>query len=153
LTGDELHEFLETKGYNVLQDETMMREGCCMNEEELLSCDNCSIKIVENEVYYYVNIEEELLEEVADIISKDIGGCEFCEGVERGVFVHSFNNDPFDKSSRIDFDVVREMTVSDYLYDQGVPENFHELFARLIVCPCGYGRQSMHPKHNPTGGQ
>lgn len=150
--GRVLYEFLKSKGYNVLQNGTMMQENCCTDAEEQLTCDNCSIDILENDIYYVVNIEDELLAEVADIISEDIGGCEHCEGNERGYFVHKFNNDPFDRSSRIDFDDVREMNVSEYLYDQGVPEEFHELFARFIVCPCGYGRHPMHPKHNPNGG-
>lgn len=148
--GSVLFDYLESKGLDV--NKTMFQENCCEDLDEGLVCDNCSVEIVVDDVFFTVEIGDEILEDVADSISEDIGGCEHCEGNNRGYYVHSYNNDPFDKSSRIEFDDVRETDVSEYLYNQGVPEEFYELFARLIVCPCGYGREPRHQRHNPDGG-
>ncbi|WJH37088.1 hypothetical protein N6H14_16285 [Paenibacillus sp. CC-CFT747] len=121
--------------------------------EESIHCKVCQRTVVEGQEYFIVSVPEDKLEELADLISADIGGCEHCEGNERAHFVHIFNDDPHDTSSRMSLDdALSGMSVSEYLYDKGVPEEHIERFAWLIKCGCGYGRENEHSSHNPDGG-
>lgn len=116
--------------------------------EDPISCDVCNSEINEGSSYYLVY--ESNLIQVADIISKDIEGCEHCEGNERYGMVAAFNNDPFDPTSRMESP--SGIRAYEFLYDQGVPEELISRFIPLIRCSCGYGGESMDPKNNPEGG-
>ncbi|NGZ77174.1 RES domain-containing protein [Saccharibacillus sp. VR-M41] len=146
--GEAILDYLKSHNVNKEQIDS---EELTHQESEDLRCENCSRSIVKYDVYYFVNIENDLLETATEALSEEIGGCENCEGNERAHMVHSFNNDPFDQESRIDFDDVRGISVSEYLYDQRVPEEFHELFIQFMKCPCGYG-DGADPNDNPDGG-
>lgn len=44
------------------------------------------------------------------------------------------------------------ISVGEYLYHQGVPEELNELMCEHIQCPCGHGRYTADP-NNPNSGQ
>ncbi|MBD7970346.1 RES family NAD+ phosphorylase [Paenibacillus gallinarum] len=137
--------FLEVNGHVDIEDYCTSLE----NNEDSLNCEICKSSSSE---YVYSNIGSIIID-VADELSKDISGCEFCEGFDRANFVHAFNKDT-DLTSRMDLDDCNGSTVSEYLqeHEQEVPFELVNFFAKLIICPCGYGRESNHRKNNPTGG-
>jgi hypothetical protein len=144
----DLEMFYSAKGHSLKEEANVMEE--CNRNDDFLECEFCHSEIEGEEYYYLTTILNDGLEKMGNILSVDIGGCENCEGNERASFVHAYNDDPFDPESRIEIE--GGVDVSEYLFTQGVPEQFNELFTRFIVCPCGYGRELTHPKHNPVGG-
>lgn len=147
---DHLHELFEAKGFNleaVASVEYKEHEA----DEQTLQCDNCNAEIEIGEDYHIITMAQSTLEDVADILSEDIAGCFQCEGDELARFAHSFNKDPYDSESRIELSLGTE--VSEYLSSRDVPDEFIDLFSKLIVCQkCGYGGEPRHHSDNPDGG-
>lgn len=117
--------------------------------DDYKECDNCGSELLHGitKALFYENLES-----MADLLSKDMGGCQYCEGYERMALIHAFNNDPFDPTSRMDESIAYGTSVSDYLEERGVSYKLVSMFSKLIVCACGYGREEPHHRHNPNGG-
>ncbi|MDC0764919.1 RES family NAD+ phosphorylase [Brevibacillus sp. AG] len=115
-----------------------------------LKCVNCAASINEGEDYHIISVLDSTLESVADAFSDDIEGCFVCEGEDRAHYAHVYNDDPFSEDH---FELPSATEVWEYLSNQGVPEDFLNLFSKLVVCQrCHYGRHDAHPNHNPDGG-
>lgn len=113
-------------------------------------CDICNSEVSQDGQAFLVS--QDILVYMANILSEDIAGCQYCEGGRRWSIVNAYNNDPFDKSSRMDESVTEGTSVSEYLQENGVPYELVQLFSELVVCRCGYGREEAHHRHNPDGG-
>ncbi|MCL6663513.1 RES family NAD+ phosphorylase [Paenibacillus amylolyticus] len=143
-------DFFSNYDYDFSNDnETVML--CRPEPNEKIQCECCNNDIAVTS-HYIITVPEHVKYEVADVLSEGIGGCEHCEGNDRASFVHSFNNDPWDRDSRIDFNTVRGDNAVLYVGEQKVPDELIHLFVELIICKCGYGREPKHPRHNPEGG-
>lgn len=140
--------FFENHGYKLVE---MLPE--CFEKEhdavETICCSCCNEEIKEGEDYYLFTVEDEIIDDIADRGGQYIGGCEHCEGEERWNLVNAYNNDPHDKSSRMD--APGGISVSEYLYDREVPEELFPLLCSHIQCRCSYGRESGH-SDDPYGG-
>ncbi|WP_138752790.1 RES domain-containing protein [Paenibacillus sinopodophylli] len=124
--------------------------GMDMVHDDSVDCDICNSEILQEAESYLV--PEHVLENMGDTLSEDIGGCQHCEGDRRSAMVNAYNNDPFDRTSRMDESITTGTSVSYHLQENGVPFELVDLFAKLIVCRCGYGRDRYSHKHNPDGG-
>ncbi|MNW40227.1 hypothetical protein D3C74_173350 [compost metagenome] len=143
-------DFFHKHSYTFSEDTAVVMMCCPVPNEEII-CECCYKKIATTN-HYMITIPEEVQHAIADALSEDIGGCEHCEGNERASYVNAFNNDPWSKESRIDLESVSGDSATHYVGEQDVPDELNLLFVKLIVCQCGYGREPMHPKHNPNGG-
>nr|WP_275900761.1 RES family NAD+ phosphorylase [Paenibacillus periandrae] len=117
--------------------------------KEKLSCTCCNEDIIEEDSYFILTIEDDILNDIADQVGADIGGCTYCEGEERGHFVHAFNNDPHDPSSRME--QPEGITLSEYFFDKDVPEELYQLLCTHIQCPCGHGRDAYNNDNSNRG--
>ncbi|WP_229263656.1 hypothetical protein [Cohnella cholangitidis] len=109
---------------------------------ETLCCACCDEEIQLGDDYYIFTVDDEIIDDIADRIGEDIGGCEHCEGGERWNLVNAYNNDPYDQSSRMD--PPEGISISDYLYHHDVPEELFPLLCTHIQCRCSYGREAGH---------
>ncbi|CCC86287.1 hypothetical protein PPM_p0137 (plasmid) [Paenibacillus polymyxa M1] len=136
--GDLVIKFAKTHGQNIMESQ----ENCqrkTNDQVESLSCNCCENEIEAKDTYYELTVDDNVLDSIADRIGKDIGGCTWCEGEERGYLVHLFNNDPYDKDSRMD--PPEGISVNDYLSAKDVPEELYQLMCKHLQCPCGHGRE------------
>ncbi|ADO59809.1 hypothetical protein [Paenibacillus polymyxa] len=133
--------FFEKYGYKLVE----MLPECVKKEHdgiEGLCCACCDEEIQVMDNYYIFTVGDEIIDEIADRVGEDMGGCEHCEGEKRWNLVNAYNNDPYDKSSRMDSP--EGMSISAYLYDQDVPEELFQILCTHIQCKCSYGRESGH---------
>jgi hypothetical protein len=105
-----------------------------------VACDCCNSDIEEDDNYFILTVDDDILIDIADHVGRDISGCANCEGDERSQFVRLYNSDTFDTSSRMEHP--EGISVSEYFYDKGVPEELNDIMCKYIQCPCGHG----HPR-------
>ncbi|MNW54802.1 hypothetical protein D3C74_324210 [compost metagenome] len=60
------------------------------DQVESLSCMCCENEIEAKDTYYELTVDDNVLDSIADRIGRNIGGCTWCEGEERGHLVHLF---------------------------------------------------------------
>lgn len=137
--GELVIDFAKKHGHDLISDQEDCNE-IKHTDIDSLACDCCKCEIKQKDNYFMLTMEEDVLINIADQIGKDIAGCTNCEGDERSHLVHLYNSDPFDTSSRMD--QPEGISVGEYLYDQGVPDELHDLMCNYIQCPCGHGRDS-----------
>ncbi|WP_186785979.1 RES family NAD+ phosphorylase [Paenibacillus agilis] len=141
---EDLSKVFDKHGHNLSEDAGY--EVLCAPLEEWPNCEVCRQKINSEDEYYIVSVDDAVLENVVDKISKEIGGCEYCEGQERGYLAYKFNQDLDSEETPID---ASGESLSSYLGDRDVPDNFIALFAGFVNCPrCGNGRDA-DPYDNP----
>ncbi|WP_218781275.1 hypothetical protein [Bacillus sp. EB106-08-02-XG196] len=90
------------------------------------------------------------MSEVGELISSEIKGCFNYEGQEMDHYIYAFNKGE-DADEQISKNV--GMSVEEFLYDNGIPEELHQEMTKLLQCQkWRYGKEEAHPKHNPDGG-
>jgi len=108
-----------------------------------LSCDCCKVKISIDQSYGIITINDDVIETIISNLGEDVGGCEYCEGNERGYLVNAYNNDPFDTSSRMEHPE-GNMSVGEYLSWKGVPDELTKMMSSYFSCPsCGRGGKTI----------
>ncbi|GAA0853909.1 RES domain-containing protein [Paenibacillus glucanolyticus] len=146
--GEIVIDFTKKYGYHLLESQDDCHEQT-HDGIESLDCEGCDRDIEEEEVYFILSVDDTTLNDIADKVGENISGCSYCEGEERAYFVHAFNDDPFDPSSRME--EPEGMSVESYLFDQDVPEELHSLMTKHLECKCGRGRDGYRPD-DITGG-
>ncbi|WP_336077174.1 hypothetical protein [Paenibacillus sp. 203] len=141
----DLAEIFDKNRHNLVEDAGYEVQIAELGDSNI--CEVCSQKINSHEDYYIVTVDDADLMKVVDEISKLIGGCEHCEGSERGHLAHNYNKDLGPDEAEMD---VSGESLSSYLSDQGVSDNYIALFAGYVNCPrCGSGRDA-DPRDDPN---
>ncbi|MRX71950.1 RES domain-containing protein [Bacillus lacus] len=117
-------------------------------------CLICNHEIDSEESYYFSDtIDEEIfhaIEELGDSLSQNIDACFNCEGNEIDYFLYKWNKEADKDEYR---EKVLGTSVEELLYNHEIPEALHETVTQYLQCKkCRYGKEAMHPKHNPDGG-
>lgn len=97
---------------------------------EVIQCEFCQKKI---ENYTILSVLDEGLEQLGDVLSNEIKGCERCEGQERT---------EFEWIAEIESDGrLHDKNLKNYLCDNNIHEKFHFIFLGLVNCErCGSGK-------------
>lgn len=101
------------------------------SSDEIISCEFCQQKI--QDYYTILSIQDEVLEKLGDVLSEGIAGCEYCEGEERSEWEYSIHT-----NNARDWDD----DLNNYFDYSEVPESFFSIFAPLVKCVCGSGKDA-----------
>ncbi|WP_427180860.1 RES family NAD+ phosphorylase [Paenibacillus sp. TC-CSREp1] len=152
--GDEIFEFFELRSYPIEPYQKYVQdyifEPAELEDDEAPDCEVCNSEIEPEEAYHSITVPIRMLYSLADELSKNIGGCEFCHGNELRYMEASYNSDKFE-SSPIDLGG-SSYDAAGYLEWCEVPDSLIGTFLDLMKCPsCHYGRDP-ETGNNPSGG-
>lgn len=133
--GDSVIEFGFGCGVN------LFKKNCKNKERELgepvIVCSCCQEEIGEEDNYFILTVDHFVWNKIADEVGKKIVACQQCEGSERSYYTYQMNQDTDGEA----YEAPGGISVSEYLYDQRVPEELYSLICQYIMCPrCRHGR-------------
>lgn len=81
--GELVTEFTKEHGHDLIESQDDCSE-LTHDGVESLYCDACNHEMQEDDTYYMLTVSGDILNDIADRLGEQIGGCEYCEGEERG---------------------------------------------------------------------
>ncbi|WP_066309230.1 RES domain-containing protein [Bacillus sp. FJAT-29814] len=132
-------------------EEAFNKYGIILTDDDY-ECISCNTGIEVGDMYYCIDFSEVVLavDELAEVLSQYIDACFNCKGREIDDYYYAWNKDA-------DSEEYQEKSVGtsieDFLFNHDIPELIHNELTKQLQCQhCHYGKDPMHPKHNPDGG-
>ncbi|MGE7219331.1 RES family NAD+ phosphorylase [Priestia koreensis] len=137
---NKIQDSLDLMGLDSIEEDFLTTES-----DEEIECNLCH-KDVEVDSQYIDSLSY-CSELIGNQLSKEIGGCQNCEGHDLHNYEHSMN----DGESATVFELNIGQSIGEFLNGYEVPEFFYSYVLEHLKCKCGYGGESPNPD-DPNAG-